>query len=128
MRRLPEWDTSVSEMLNHTAYMDVIPGDPSFRPALQKAPSRPYSTVVEIVYSSGENKSIVKASITPLNESATDWIYWIETDSTSGETNLDAPSAIIGRYRCPRMLTRSWLRKTAFLSGMMNIRLGKKSR
>ncbi len=99
---LPEWDTSVSEMLNQTAYMDVILGDPSFRPALQKKPSLPYSTVVEIVNATDENKSIVKASIKPTNESATDWIYWIETDSTSGELNLNAPPAIIGEVLLPK--------------------------
>jgi len=99
---LPDWDTSVSEMLNQTAYMDVIIGDPSFRPALPKTPSRPYSTVVDIVNATGENKSIVKASITPINESATDWIYWIETDSTSGKLNLNAPPAIIGEVLLPK--------------------------
>ncbi len=99
---LPEWDTSVSEMLNQTAYMDVILGDPSFRPALQKTPTRPYNTVVEIVNTTNENKSIVKASITPMNESATDWIYWIETNSASGELNLNAPPAIIGEVLLPK--------------------------
>ncbi|MFZ3149529.1 MAG: C25 family cysteine peptidase [Methanothrix sp.] len=99
---LPDWDYSISEMLNQTAYMDVMLGDPSFRPALQKTPTRPYSTVVQIVNTTGENKSIVKASITPMNESATDWIYWIETDSTSGELNLNAPPAIIGEVLLPK--------------------------
>ncbi len=99
---LPDWDTSVSEMLNQTAYMDVIIGDPSFRPALPKTPALPYSTVVNTVNATGENKSIVKASITPINESATDWIYWIETDSTSGKLNLNAPPAIIGEVLLPK--------------------------
>jgi hypothetical protein len=99
---LPEWDTSVSEMLNQTAYMDVILGDPSFRPTLQKTPTRPYNTVVEIVNATSDNMSIVKASITPMNESATDWIYWIETDSASGELNLNAPPAIIGEVLLPK--------------------------
>ena len=99
---LPEWDASVSEMLNQTAYMDVILGDPSFRPVLQKTPTRPYSTVMEITNATGDNKSIVKASITPMNESATDWIYWIETDSSSGELNLNAPPAIIGEVLLPK--------------------------
>jgi hypothetical protein len=99
---LPEWDTSVSEMLNQTAYMDAMLGDPSFRPALLKAPDRPYTTELKNVNTTGENKSIVKASITPMNESATDWIYWIETDSTSGELNLNAPPAIIGEVLLPK--------------------------
>jgi len=99
---LPDWDASVSEMLNQTAYMDVILGDPSFRPALQKTPTRPYSTEVEMVNATSEKKSIVKASITPMNESATDWIYWIETDSTNGKLNLNAPPAIIGEVLLPK--------------------------
>ena len=99
---LPDWDYSVSEMLNQTAYMDAMLGDPSFRPALQKTPTRPYRTELEIVNTTGENKSIVKASITPMNESATDWIYWIETDSTSGWLNLNAPPAIIGEVLLPK--------------------------
>ncbi len=98
----PFWDTSISEMLNQTAYMDAMLGDPSFRPTLPKTPTRPYITKTEIVNTTGENKSIVKASITPINESATDWIYWIETDSTSGELNLNAPSAIIGEVLLPK--------------------------
>ncbi len=99
---LPEWDTSVSEMLNQTAYMAVILGDPSFRPTLPKTPTRPYSTVLETENTTGMNKSIIKASVTPTNESATDWIYWIETDSTSGKLNLNAPPAIIGEVLLPK--------------------------
>ena len=99
---LPDWDTSVSEMLNQTAYMDVILGDPSFRPALPKTSTRPYSTDVKTVDATDENQSIVKASIIPMNESATDWIYWIETDSTRGELNLNAPPAIIGEILLPK--------------------------
>jgi hypothetical protein len=99
---LPEWDTSVSEMLNQTVYMNVILGDPSFRPSLPNKPTRPYSTELEIVNTTNENKSIVKASITPRNESATDWIYWSETDSSNGELNLNAPPAIIGEVLLPK--------------------------
>jgi len=96
---LPNWDTSVSEMLNQTAYMDVILGDPSFRPALVKEPSLPYISVVETVNATEANLSAVKASITPVNESATDWIYWIETDSSSGSLDLNAPPAIIAEVK-----------------------------
>ncbi len=99
---LPEWDTSVQEMLNQTSYMDVILGDPSFRPALPNKPSLPYTTVVEPVNSTDKNKTLVKASVTPKNESATDWIYWIETDSSSGKLNLNAPPAIIGEVFLPK--------------------------
>ena len=41
-------------------------------------------------------------SITPLNESATDWIYWIEAESSSGDINLDATPAIIGEVLLPK--------------------------
>ncbi|MDP0971415.1 hypothetical protein Q6294_31220, partial [Klebsiella pneumoniae] len=43
---LPAWDISVHEMLNQTSYMNVILGDPSFKPALPKSPSLPYATVL----------------------------------------------------------------------------------
>jgi hypothetical protein len=100
--KLPDWDISVSEMLNQTAYMDVMLGDPSFRPSLPKKPALPYSTVLQTINTTGENKSIVKASVTPINESATDWIYWIETDSSSGKLNLNAPPVIIGEVLLPK--------------------------
>ena len=92
---LPDWDTSVSEMLNQTSFMNVILGDPSFRPTLAKEPSLPYISVVDPANATEANLSAVKASVTPVNESATDWIYWIETDSSSGSLDLNAPPAII---------------------------------
>jgi hypothetical protein len=98
---LPAWDESVQEMLNQTSYMDVILGDPSFRPALPNKPSLPYTTEVEAINSTDKNKTLLKASVTPKNESATDWIYWIETDSFSGKLNLNAPPAIIGEVFLP---------------------------
>jgi hypothetical protein len=100
--KLPAWDESVQEMLNQTSYMDVILGDPSFRPALPDKPSLPYVTVAEAVNATGENKTLVRASITPKNESATDWIYWVETDTSSGHLNLNAPPAIIGEVFLPQ--------------------------
>jgi hypothetical protein len=99
---LPNWDTSIHEMLNQTAYMDVILGDPSFRPYLPISPSLPYATEVKAENVSGENKTVLKVSVTPKNESATDWIYWIETDSSNGELNLNAPPAIIGEVLLPK--------------------------
>lgn len=99
---LPEWDASISEMLNQTAYMNVILGDPSFRPYLPKEPSLPYTTVVQAANKTASNTSEVLASITPTNESATDWVYWIETDSNSGSLDLNAPPAIIGRAVLPK--------------------------
>jgi len=99
---LPDWDTSVSEMLNQTAYMDIMLGDPSFRPAIPEKLALPYSTVLHTENTTGENKSIIRASVTPRNESATDWIYWIETDSSSGQLNLNAPPVIIGEVLLPK--------------------------
>ncbi|MDM7934558.1 MAG: C25 family cysteine peptidase, partial [Methanothrix sp.] len=72
---LPAWDSSVQEMLNQTAYMNMILGDPSFRPAIPEAPALPYDTEV----SSEGNRTLLEVSVIPRNESATDWIYWIET-------------------------------------------------
>jgi hypothetical protein len=99
---LPDWDTTVSEMLNQTAYMDIMLGDPSFRPSLPNRLALPYSTVLQNENTTGENKSKIRASVTPANESATDWIYWIETDSSSGDLNLNAPPVIIGEVLLPK--------------------------
>ncbi len=188
---LPSWDVSVPEMLNQTAYMNVILGDPSFRPAIPKNPSLPYTTRTQAVDGTGEmlmedvedvagsavsgndinrnesekanespgdsqsisgnesvkaieslsandslsanyslkaiesvseqglpgssaqekdstgtssskGKSYILTSIAVDNESATDWVYWIETDSSSGELNLDASPAIIAEVMLPR--------------------------
>ncbi len=99
---LPPWTDSVKEMLNQTAYMDVILGDPSFRPNLPRTPDLPYSTVVTETNDTGKNVTALVASVTPNNESATDWIYWTETDSSSGKLNLNSPPAIIGEVMLPR--------------------------
>jgi len=99
---LPDWDTSIAEMLNQTAYMNGIIGDPSFRPYLPKVPSLPYTTVVQAANKTASNASEILASITPTNESATDWVYWIETDSNSGSLDLNAPPAIVGRVALPK--------------------------
>ncbi len=99
---LPSWDTSVQEMLNQTSYMDVILGDPSFRPNLPKTPSLPYTTKVSVDNSTDQNKTALTATIVPTNESATDWVYWIQTDSSSGQLNLDSPPALIGEVLLPK--------------------------
>ncbi len=104
---LPVWDISVQEMLNQTSYMDVILGDPSFRPSLPKAPPLPYNTDVSVDNAivdnaTDQNKTRLQATIIPVSESATDWVYWIETDSSSGQLNLDAPPAIIGEVLLPK--------------------------
>ncbi|MDD1722086.1 MAG: C25 family cysteine peptidase [Methanothrix sp.] len=99
---LPEWDESISEMLNQTAYMDVILGDPSFRPYLPKSPALPYSINTSPSNISRDNASLLETAITPEKESATDWIYWIETDSSGGSLNINAPPAIIGEALLPK--------------------------
>jgi hypothetical protein len=101
-----EWDTSVQEMLNQTAYMGMILGDPSFRPALPKTPSLPYTILVQAENTTekknGKNLTTLKASVNAQNESATDWIYWIETDTTNGKLALNAPPAIIASVSLPK--------------------------
>ena len=99
---LPIWDSSVQEMLNQTAYMDGMLGDPSFRPSLPGSPSLPYTNSVKVDNSTDQNKTSLTATILPTNESATDWVYWIQTDSSSGQLNLDAPPAIIGEVLLPK--------------------------
>lgn len=99
---LPNWDTTVREMLNQTAYMGMILGDPSFRPALPKVPPLPYSLQLNASNETRGNKSIVEASVTPLNESATDWLYWPETETTEGKLRLNAPPAIIAEVSLPK--------------------------
>ncbi|MDD1759797.1 MAG: C25 family cysteine peptidase [Methanothrix sp.] len=101
-----EWDTSVREMLNQTAYMGMILGDPSFRPALPKTPPLPYTIGVQLENTTkkknGKNLTTLKASVNAQNESATDWIYWIETDTTNGKLALNAPPAIIASVSLPK--------------------------
>ena len=100
---LPAWDYSVQEMLNQTAFMDSMIGDPSFRPFLSKTPSLPYTNVVTAANNTtSRNKTTLMTTIEPMNESATDWVYWIQTDSSNGQLNLDAPPAIIGEVLLPK--------------------------
>jgi hypothetical protein len=102
---LPPWDTSVQEMLNQTAYMSAILGDPSFRPAIPRTPPLPYAMdarTIGVVNETGKNKTEMEASVIPLNETATDWIYWVETDSTDGKLKLNAPPTLIGEVTLPK--------------------------
>jgi hypothetical protein len=50
----------------------------------------------------GKNLTTLKASVIAENESATDWIYWIETDATNGKLALNAPPAIIASVSLPK--------------------------
>lgn len=99
---LPDWDESISEMLNQTAYMDMMLGDPSFRPYLPRSPALPYRIKTLPSNATIDNASFVETSITPENESATDWVYWIESDSNGGTLSLNAPPAIIGEALLPK--------------------------
>ncbi|MGA9098526.1 MAG: C25 family cysteine peptidase [Methanotrichaceae archaeon] len=101
---LPDWDVSVKEMLNQTAIMTSILGDPSFRPAIPKTPPLPYTTT-EVNTTSSEtnkNKTSLQVTLTPINESSTDWVYWIETDTTDGKLKLNAQPALIGEVLLPK--------------------------
>jgi hypothetical protein len=99
---LPDWRTSVSEMFNQTANMNIILGDPSFRPYLPKTPELPYASETRYLNASSENKSRIEASITPLKETATDWIYWVEKDTADSKLMLNAPPALLGEVMLPQ--------------------------
>ncbi|NPV61353.1 MAG: hypothetical protein HPY61_01765 [Methanotrichaceae archaeon] len=99
---LPIWDVSISEMLNQTAGMNVILGDPSFRPALPGTPSLPYEITTQALNETAGNVSALLVSVIPENETATDWIYWIDTESSDGLLKLNAPPAIIAEVGLPK--------------------------
>ena len=107
---LPDWDLSIKEMLNQTAIMTSILGDPSFRPAIPKTPPLPYTTEVKTVGAeantsssdTNKNKTSLEVTLTPVNETATDWVYWIETDTTDGKLKLNAQPALIGEVVLPK--------------------------
>lgn len=109
---LPDWDLPIKEMLNQTAIMTSILGDPSFRPAIPKTPPLPYTTEVKTIgvgtganNSSSDinrNKTSLEVTLTPINETATDWVYWIETDTTDGKLKLNAQPALIGEVVLPK--------------------------
>lgn len=109
---LPDWDVSVKEMLNQTSIMTSILGDPSFRPAIPKTPPLPYTTEVKTVGTkanttstlndTNKNKTSLEVILTPVNETSTDWTYWIETDTTDGKLKLNAQPALIGEVLLPK--------------------------
>jgi hypothetical protein len=98
----PPWDASIQEMLNQTAHMGVMLGDPSFRPYLPKIPPLPYSETTKPSNETSKNKTMLEASVTPQTELGTDWIYWIEEDAASGRPRLNAPPAIIAKVMLPK--------------------------
>jgi len=93
---LPKWDYSVSEMLNQTAKEFMLLGDPSFRPAMTEAPRQPFEMEANV---SGEE---AKVSIEPLSEIGTDWLYWIDLETTDGKLMLNAPPVLIGEVALPQ--------------------------
>jgi Peptidase family C25 len=99
---IPDWRTSVPEMFNQTANMNIILGDPSFRPSLPKTPELPYASETKHLNVTAGNKSRIEASITPLKEIATDWIYWVEKDDADGKLMLNAPPALLGEVTLPK--------------------------
>lgn len=108
--QLPDWDTSIQGIFNETSNMNVIIGDPAFRPALPSTPPLPYTTHVTASNQSNqstENRtksqtSTVQASIKPTSEGATNWVYWVETETTNGKLQLNAPPALIGEVLLPK--------------------------
>ncbi len=99
---LPSWEPSVQDILNQTASMNIIIGDPSFKPYLPRTPSLPYSQETAQSDKAGENDTSVETRITAKSDMATDWIYWVETDTTDGQLSLNAPPAIIGEVLLPK--------------------------
>ncbi len=102
--QLPPWDEPVKEILNQTASMNIIIGDPSFKPYLPEMPPLPYAQETRAYNQTAENKTGLETSITAKNDEATDWVYWVESDAdiTDGELKLNAPPAIIGQVALPR--------------------------
>jgi hypothetical protein len=98
---LPDWDTSMQGMLNETASMNAIIGDPAFRPALPKTPALPYVAQSKEANQSKDNRSSVQVSYKPISDEATNWIYWIQTETTDGILQLNAPPALIGEVLLP---------------------------
>lgn len=108
--QLPDWDTSIQGIFNETTNMNVIIGDPAFRPALPNRPLLPYTT--NVTASNQSNQSIgnktniqtstVQASIKPISDIATNWVYWVETETTDGKLQLNAPPALIGEVLLPK--------------------------
>jgi hypothetical protein len=101
---LPPWDYSIQEMLNQTAGMNIILGDPSFKPYLPKTPPLPYTQEVQSYNQTALNKTSLETSITAHNDEATDWVYWVESDvdTTDGQLKLNAPPAIIAEVTLPK--------------------------
>ncbi|MFB3765539.1 MAG: C25 family cysteine peptidase [Methanotrichaceae archaeon] len=111
---LPDWDISVKEILNQTAIMTSILGDPSFRPKIPKTPPLPYATEVKTVEAgtgtnanasssdTSRNKTSLEVTLALLNETSTDWIYWVETDTTGGKLKLNSQPALIGEVMLPK--------------------------
>jgi hypothetical protein len=108
--QLPNWDTSIQGIFNETSNMNVIIGDPAFRPTLPSTPPLPYAT--HVTASNQSNQSIgnktniqtstVQASIKPTSDGATNWVYWVETETTDGKLQLNAPPALIGEVLLPK--------------------------
>jgi hypothetical protein len=56
------------------------------------------SSEIETINDTGE----VEVSLTPMSELATDWLYWIQTETQDGKLSLNAPPALIGEVIVPR--------------------------
>lgn len=57
------------------------------------------------------------------NESATDWVYWIESDSNGGTLSLNAPPAIIGEALLPKDADKVVVKEDGLTVGMTNMSL-----
>lgn len=98
---LPEWQYSMKEMMNQTSSEYMLFGDPSLRPYIPTTPEIPYRT--ELLAEQNTNSSgLSEVAITPTADLGTDWLYWVEVETTDGEIRLNAPPVLIGEVMLPK--------------------------
>ena len=94
------WYVSIGDMLNQTASVYTLFGDPAFRPTIPSTPELPYRIEVSNVTESNATDEVT-VSITPTSDWSSDWIYWIVKDSAGGYRSLNAPPALMGELILP---------------------------
>ena len=94
------WYVSIGDMLNQTASIYTLFGDPAFRPTIPSTPDLPYRIEVSNATESNATDEVT-VSITPTSEWSSDWIYWIVKDSAGGDRSLNAPPALMGELILP---------------------------
>jgi len=85
---LPDWGETVQQDAQSNCIHERDHTGPQLPAQPSQISSSPLRHGSHDCQCTAKNKTTLMASVTPKNESATDWIYWIETDSSSGELNL----------------------------------------